>query len=205
MLILAMAALLLGAVLGLRFRVLILLPAAVVAIATMVAADSIEHSSLWTIVVDVVLALASLQMGYLAGAIAGGLMGLARSHKHPGRNLAVRLANRQYPDPHPRLIIAGALSRNRAWTGGPFDVVAGVGAHWTEVVVRFGKVVIARIKTGAIGRPQLSMVVISHPQATTGTTLGGASGRGAGWSQIGRLRRQSPYQAAHHDGCQSQL
>jgi hypothetical protein len=59
MLILAMAALLLGAVLGLRFRVLILLPAAVVAIATMVAADSIEHSSLWTIVVDVVLALAT--------------------------------------------------------------------------------------------------------------------------------------------------
>ena len=43
MLIFAMAALLLGAVLGLRFRVLILLPAAVVAIAIMVAADSIEH------------------------------------------------------------------------------------------------------------------------------------------------------------------
>jgi hypothetical protein len=81
MLILAMAAILLGAVLGLRFKVLILLPAAVVAIAIMVAADSIEHGSLWTIVVDVVLVLASLQMGYLAGAIAGGLSGAAtRSH-----------------------------------------------------------------------------------------------------------------------------
>lgn len=83
MLIFAMAASLLGAVLGLRFRVLILLPAAVVAIAITVAADSIEHSSLWTIVVDVVSALASLQMGYLAGAIAGGLMGLAPQSQAP--------------------------------------------------------------------------------------------------------------------------
>jgi hypothetical protein len=60
MLILAMAALLLGAVLGLRFKVLILLPAAVVAVAIMVAADSIEHSSLSMTVVDVVLVVASL-------------------------------------------------------------------------------------------------------------------------------------------------
>jgi hypothetical protein len=77
MLIFAMAALLLGAVLGLRFKVLILLPAAVVAVAIMIAADSIERSGLSVTVVDVVLVLAGLQMGYLAGAIAGGLMGLA--------------------------------------------------------------------------------------------------------------------------------
>ena len=163
MLILAMAAVLLGAVLGLRFKVLILLPAAVVAAAVIVAADSIQHSSLSTTVVDVVVALACLQMGYLAGAIAAGLMGRPRAHKRPGKNLPVRLPNRRYPDPHPRLIIAGALSGNRARTGSPFDVVAGVGAHWAEVVVRLGKVVIARIKTGAIGCPQFPVVVISYP------------------------------------------
>jgi hypothetical protein len=73
MLILAMAAILLGAVLGLRFKVLILLPAAVAAVAIMAAADSVAHNSLSTTVVDVVLVLASLQIGYLAGAIAGGL------------------------------------------------------------------------------------------------------------------------------------
>ena len=77
MLILAMAAILLGAVLGLRFKVLILLPAAVVAVAVMITAASIEQSSLSVTVVDVVLVLASLQIGYLAGAIAGGLMGVA--------------------------------------------------------------------------------------------------------------------------------
>ena len=77
MLILAMAAILLGAVLGLRFKVLILLPAAVVAVAVMIAAASIQHSSLSVTVVDAVLVLAGLQMGYLAGAIAGGLMGVA--------------------------------------------------------------------------------------------------------------------------------
>jgi len=77
MLILAMAAILLGAVLGLRFKVLILLPAAVVAVAIIIAAGSIEHSSFSAVAVDAVLVLAGLQMGYLAGTIAGGLMGVA--------------------------------------------------------------------------------------------------------------------------------
>ena len=83
MLILAMAAILLGAVLGLRFKVLILLPAAVVAVAIIVAAGSIEHSSFSAIAVDAVLVLAGLQMGYLAGAIAGGLMGVAPQSEPP--------------------------------------------------------------------------------------------------------------------------
>jgi hypothetical protein len=83
MLILAMAAVLLGAVLGLRFKVLILLPAAVIGVAIMAAADSIEHSSLSMTVVDVVLVLASLQIGYLAGAIAGGLTGVAVRSEAP--------------------------------------------------------------------------------------------------------------------------
>lgn len=97
MLILAMAALLLGAVLGLRFRVLILLPAAVVAIAITVAADSIEHSSLWTIVVDVVSALASLQMGYLAGAIAGGLSRAAKRSATPWQESAGSITKSTIP------------------------------------------------------------------------------------------------------------
>ena len=83
MLILAMAAVLLGAVLGLRFKVLILLPAAVVAVTIMIAAGSIEHSGFSAIAVDAVLVLAGLQMGYLAGTIAGGLMGVAPHSEAP--------------------------------------------------------------------------------------------------------------------------
>jgi hypothetical protein len=97
MLILAMAAVLLGAVLGLRFKVLILLPAAIVAVAIMVAADSIEHASLSTTVVDVVLALASLQIGYLAGAIAGGLTGVATRSQAPWHEPASSITKSTIP------------------------------------------------------------------------------------------------------------
>jgi hypothetical protein len=97
MLIFAMAALLLGAVLGLRFKVLILLPAAVVAVAIMIAADSIERSGLSVTVVDVVLVLAGLQMGYLAGAIAGGLMGLAPQSEAPWQESASSIGKSTIP------------------------------------------------------------------------------------------------------------
>ena len=97
MLILAMAALLLGAVLGLRFKVLILLPAAVVAVAIMVTADSIEHSSLSMTVVDVVLVLASLQIGYLAGAIAGGLSRAAKRSATPWQEFAGSITKSTIP------------------------------------------------------------------------------------------------------------
>ena len=97
MLILAMAAILLGAVLGLRFKVLILLPAAVVAVAIMIAAASIEHSSLSVTVVDAVLVLAGLQMGYLAGAIAGGLMGVAPHSEAPWQESASSITKSTIP------------------------------------------------------------------------------------------------------------
>jgi hypothetical protein len=97
MLTLAMAAILLGAVLGLRFKVLILLPAAVVAVAIMVAAGSIEHSSFSAIAVDVVLTLAGLQMGYLAGAIAGGLTGVATRSEVPWQESASSITKSTIP------------------------------------------------------------------------------------------------------------
>lgn len=97
MLIFAMAALLLGAVLGLRFKVLILLPAAVVAVAIMIAADLIERIGLSVTVVDVVLVLAGLQMGYLAGAIAGGLMGLAPQSEAPWQESASSIGKSTIP------------------------------------------------------------------------------------------------------------
>lgn len=97
MLILAMAAILLGAVLGLRFKVLILLPAAVVAVAIIVAAGSIEHSSFSAIAVDAVLVLAGLQMGYLAGAIAGGLMGVAPYSQAPWQESASSITKSTIP------------------------------------------------------------------------------------------------------------
>ena len=97
MLILAMAAILLGVVLGLRFKVLILLPAAVVAVAIMAAADSIEHNSLSTTAVDLVLVLAGLQMGYLAGTIAGGLMGVAPQSEAPWQESASSITKSTMP------------------------------------------------------------------------------------------------------------
>ena len=96
MLVLAMAAILFGAVLGLRFKVLILLPAAIVAVAIM-AADSIEHNSLSTTVVDLVLVLAGLQIGYLAGAIAGGLMGVAPQSEAPWQESASSITKSTMP------------------------------------------------------------------------------------------------------------
>jgi hypothetical protein len=97
MLILATAATLLGAVLGLRFKVLILLPAAFVAAAVMIAAASIEHSSLSVTVVDLVLVLASLQIGYLVGAIAGGLTGIATRSAAPWRESASSITKSTLP------------------------------------------------------------------------------------------------------------
>jgi hypothetical protein len=97
MLILAMAALLLGAVLGLRFKVLILLPALVIGLAIVVIADSIRHGSLSTTVVDVVLALASLQIGYLAGAIAGGLSRAAKRSATPWQESAGSITKSTIP------------------------------------------------------------------------------------------------------------
>jgi|SRR5580700_10743721 hypothetical protein len=97
MLILAMAAILLGTVLGFRFKVLILLPAAVVAVAIMIAAASIEHSSLSATVVDVVLVLASLQIGYLAGTIAGGLTGVATRSEAPWQESASSITKSTIP------------------------------------------------------------------------------------------------------------
>jgi hypothetical protein len=97
MLILAMAAILLGVVLGLRFKVLILLPAAVVAVAIMVTAGSIEHSSFSTVAVDAVLVLAGLQMGYLAGAIAGALMGVAPQSEAPWQESASSITKSTMP------------------------------------------------------------------------------------------------------------
>ena len=98
MLILAMAAILLGAVLGLRFKVLILLPAAVVAVAIM----SLQPTQSNTIAyrrpsVDVVLVLAGLQMGYLAGAIAGGLMGVAPQSEAPWQESASSITKSTIP------------------------------------------------------------------------------------------------------------
>jgi hypothetical protein len=63
----------------------------------MIAADSIERIGLSVTVVDVVLVLAGLQMGYLAGAIAGGLMGLAPRSEAPWQESASSIGKSTIP------------------------------------------------------------------------------------------------------------
>ena len=56
-----------GIILGFRFRVLILLPAFVV-VSTIIALTLAHSSNLWSILLAISLAMAALQVGYLIGA-----------------------------------------------------------------------------------------------------------------------------------------
>ena len=68
MTMLAMTAMLIGALLGLRFKVLILVPAIIIGSATL--GIGMAHSnSLWFTLLAMVLAITALQMGYLGGAV----------------------------------------------------------------------------------------------------------------------------------------
>lgn len=51
------------------------------------------------------------------------------------------------------------------------DVVTGICSHPTEIIVRLGGIVIARVETEAVGRTQFGMVTIGNAQAATGTAI----------------------------------
>jgi hypothetical protein len=67
--LIAMTFMLIGAVLGLRFKVFVLLPATVLSSAAALSAGLAYSDSPWSILLTAALAMATLQMGYLAGAV----------------------------------------------------------------------------------------------------------------------------------------
>jgi hypothetical protein len=67
MLSLAFFSLLIGALVGLRFRFLILVPVAMVALVFVMGVDVAREAGVWWIVLDMVVASISLQLGYFAG------------------------------------------------------------------------------------------------------------------------------------------
>jgi hypothetical protein len=69
MTMLAMTAMLIGAMLGLRFKVLILVPAIVIGSAATLGIGMAHSNSLWSILLAMALAITALQMGYFGGTI----------------------------------------------------------------------------------------------------------------------------------------
>jgi hypothetical protein len=72
MIMLTMTAILIGALLGLRFKVFILLPATVIVLAVTLAAGMAYSGSLWSTLPAMVLATAALQIGYLTATVVAG-------------------------------------------------------------------------------------------------------------------------------------
>jgi hypothetical protein len=88
---LTMTAILTGAMLGLRFKVLILVPATVIGSAATLGAGMTHSNSLWSILLAIVLVISALQMGYLGGAVIRFVSAGARVRKDsPGIIAAVQ-------------------------------------------------------------------------------------------------------------------
>jgi hypothetical protein len=69
MTMLATTAILIGALLGQRFRVLILVPAIVIASAAILAFGMAHNNNLWSILLVTALTITALQLGYLGGTV----------------------------------------------------------------------------------------------------------------------------------------
>jgi hypothetical protein len=67
MIFLAMTATIVGALLGQRFRVFVLVPAIAVGLATTFGIGVAHDNGLWSILLAMALAISALQMGYLGG------------------------------------------------------------------------------------------------------------------------------------------
>jgi hypothetical protein len=92
MLLLEMAiAALIGAALGLRFQVYILLPATLVVVAMAIAIGVSVGSGMWWIVLDTLIAVAGLQFGYLVGAVVNSLASVRAPGEHYERPTTLKL------------------------------------------------------------------------------------------------------------------
>ena len=74
-------AILVGALLGLRFKILALVPATLVGSAATLAASMTQGDGLWFLVLALVLVISALQIGYLSGAFIRSVTGGARDSK----------------------------------------------------------------------------------------------------------------------------
>jgi hypothetical protein len=111
MTLLVMPAMVIGAMLGLRFKVLILVPATVIGSAATLGAGMTHSNSLWSILLAMVLVISALQMGYLGGAVIRFVSGGRGSTR-------IRLgSSRRYNGPlaEPTLM----LHRRALWRGPP--------------------------------------------------------------------------------------
>jgi hypothetical protein len=79
--ILAMICFLIGAMLGLRFKVLVLLPAIVVLLVATISVGIARSDSGWAILLATALGMVSLQLGYLAGTCTRFIPGHGRACK----------------------------------------------------------------------------------------------------------------------------
>ena len=84
-----MMALLIGALLGLRFRVFILVPAVVIGSATILSVGIARSDSIWPTLLATVLAITALQVGYLSGAVVHFSIAKARGRKNSATTIAV--------------------------------------------------------------------------------------------------------------------
>lgn len=89
MMMLAITAVLFGVVLGMRFKILILLPATVIGSATTLGVGVAHSDGFWAIVLATALVIAALQVGYLAGTIV-----IASSHIGKDSTVTVAVAQR---------------------------------------------------------------------------------------------------------------
>jgi hypothetical protein len=88
----AFFSLLIGALVGLRFRFLILVPVAMVALVFVMGVDVAREAGVWWIVLDMVVASISLQLGYFAGCTLRAFVSLPapeHSYANPPMNMSL--------------------------------------------------------------------------------------------------------------------
>ena len=87
-----------GAVLGLRFKLLALLPAMLVAsvVVGIIAIDS----DLWSLVLTLIVAFSSIQVGYLVGAVAGALFEVRTKRDEGGASQSSHAGEKPIGSPH---------------------------------------------------------------------------------------------------------
>ena len=83
MLMLVLASMLVGAVLGLRFRILVLVPALLLMLALVVAGGLAHGDDVWSILLALMLGGISIQLGYLGGTAIRFTVAAARAPRLP--------------------------------------------------------------------------------------------------------------------------
>jgi hypothetical protein len=79
---LASVGVLLGAVLGLRFKVLVLVPVICAALPIVVVAGIARGEGLWRLALAMIVVATSLQLGYILGIVVRFVLGAARAPNH---------------------------------------------------------------------------------------------------------------------------